>query len=264
MVYKPSQKPENMALLQRAQLMARTDRERNLLDEFEKKRIERVFAGKKGFVDRPAMKKTAFALNRTIGRVAGLGLEKGLGKRSERIFRQIEPYIEERSRVLDLGCGDGKVGYIIHLEKGSKVQLMDTKNYNRTPLMLETYNGSSIPHPNNSFDHVLLITELHHSDNPVLLMNEALRVAEKSVIVIESVYFEKIPLHRKVNVVIDWFSSRVLNDPEVNVPFNFLTPEAWVAVFQNLGGKVTGMEHLGIDQPLVPEYHVLYEVKPSA
>lgn len=263
MVYKPSQKPENKAALQRAKLMARTDRERSLLDDFEKKRIARVFKGKKGFVDKPAMEKTAVAFHKTIGRVAGLALERGLGKRSERIFRQIEPYIEERSRVLDLGCGDGKVGYILKLEKGSEVQLMDTKNHNKTPLVLEIYNGSSIPRPNDSFDHVLLITELHHSDNPILLMNEALRVAEKSVIVIESVYFEKIPLHRKVNAVIDWFSSRVLNDPEVNVPFNFLTPEAWVAVFQNLGGKVTGMEHLGIDQPLVPEYHVLYEVTPK-
>lgn len=263
MVFKPSEMVGNKALLQKAQLMARAKIEKNLLDEFEKKRIGRIFKDERGFVDRPAMKKTAFVLNRTVGRAAGAALERGLGKRSERIFRQIEPYIDDKSRILDLGCGDGKVGYILHLEKGCDVELMDTGNYNKTPLPLEIYNGMAVPRPDNSFYHVLLITELHHSDNPVSLMNEALRVAEESVIVIESVYSRKIPLHREVNAVIDWFSSRVLNDPEVNVPFNFLTAEAWVALFEKLGGKVVGIEHLGFDQPLVPEYHVLYEVKPQ-
>ena len=263
MVVKPCRTLENVTLLRKAKLMARAGVEKKLLAEFEQKRIDRLFKGKKGFVDGPRMTAVAKGMNRTIGKFAGLALEKGLDKRSERIFSQIEPYIKERSTVLDVGCGDGKVGYILKLEKGCDVELMDTANYNRTPLPLKIYNGISIPHQNNSFHHVLLITELHHSDNPVNLMNEALRIAEKSVIVIESVYFEKIPMHKKMNSFVDWFSSRVLNDPEVNVPFNFLTPEAWVAVFQKLGGKVTGMEKLGFDQLLVPEYHILYEVEPK-
>lgn len=263
MVMKPSRTLDNVVLLKKAKLMARAGVEKKLLEEFEKKRIERVFNGRKDFADRPAIKKTAFLLNRTVGRVAGLALERGLGKRSEKIFRQIEPYIEENSRVLDLGCGDGKIGYLINLDKKCDVQLMDTVNCNKTPLPFEFYDGISIKRPANSFDHVMLITALHHSDDPVLLMKEALRVAEKSVVVIESVYFEKVPMHRKMNSLVDWFSSRVLNDPEINVPFNFLTPAAWVAVFQQLGGKVVGMEKLGFDQPLVPEYHFLYEVKPE-
>jgi len=263
MVLKPSRKLDNVALLRNAKLMARAGVEKKLLEEFEKKRIERVFKGRKDFVDRPGMKRTAAILNRTFGKVAGFALEKGLGKRSEKIFRQIEPYVEDNSSVLDLGCGDGKVGYLLNLDKKCEVQLMDTVNCNKTPLPFEIYDGNSVRKSGNSFDHVILITSLHHSDDPVLLMEEALRVAEKSVIVIESVYFEKVPMHRKMNSFVDWFSGRVLNDPEVNVPFNFLTPEAWVVVFQNLGGKVVGMERLGFDQPLVPEYHVLYEVEPE-
>jgi len=261
MVLKPSRKLENVALLHKAHLMARAKVEKDIIDDFKKKIFERYHQKKKGFVDRPAVKKVTAGLNRTVGKVAGLALERGLGDRSEKIYRQIEPYIEEENDVLDLGCGDGKIGYILHLEKGCNVELMDVKDYNQTPLPLKIYNGTSIPGKDNSYDHVLLLTVLHHADNPMVLMKQALRLAEKSVIVIESVYFDRIPLHRKINAAIDLFSSRMLVDPEINVPFNFLTPTAWVAVFEEAGGKVVGMEKLGIDQPLVPEYHVLYEVE---
>ena len=208
------------------------------------------------------VKKITKGLNRSLGKAAGLALERQLGNRSEKVFRQIEPYIEEGSKVLDLGCGDGRIGYMLHIDKGCEVQLMDVKNYNKTPLPLSIYNGTSVPGQDNSFDHVLLITVLHHAENPVYLARDALRLAAKSVIVIESVYLDGIPLHKKANALMDWFSSRILNDPEVPVPFNFLTPTAWVAIFEKqMNGNVTVMEHLGIDQPLVPEYHTLYVVE---
>jgi hypothetical protein len=106
--------------------------------------------------------------------------------------------------------------------------------------------------------HVLLLTVLHHSDDPIQVMSEALRLANQSVIIIESVYFNE--LHKQVNKFFDWFYNRVLNNPQINVPFNFLTPNAWPILFEQLGGKVTHMKHLGIDEPLVPEWHTLYVV----
>jgi len=36
---------------------------------------------------------------------------------------------------------------------------------------------------------------------------------------------------------------------------------AWVLLFERLGGKVAHMEHLGIDHPIVPEWHTLYVVE---
>lgn len=248
----------HMSPLKIAQLMSRTHQEAKLLKAFEKKIRERTFRGS-GLIERPAIKTATRLLNRTVGRVAGRVLEKRHKGRSQRIYQQIERHIEKNSTVLDVGCGNGKVGELIMLEKGSWVRLMDVEDYNKTLLKLQLHTGISIPYPDNSFDHVLLLTVLHHSDDPIIMMKEALRVADKNVIVIESVYFNE--LHKNANKLIDWFCNRVLNNPEVNVPFNFLTATAWVALFEKLGGNVTHMEHLGIDQPWAPEYHVLYVIE---
>lgn len=136
---------------------------------------------------------------------------------------------------------------------------MDVDDFAKVALPLFIFNGRDLPFVDGFFDHVLLLTVLHHSDDPIRLFNEALRVADKSVLVIESVYFNS--LHKQANKFLDWFYNKVLNDPNVNVPFNFLPPETWIAFFERAGGKVAHMQHLGLDQPLVPEWHTLYVVE---
>jgi SAM-dependent methyltransferase len=224
-----------------------------------KQRVETFSRGKRAFADRAPAQMAARLLNASLGTVAGRAVSYGLRNRSAKIFLQIEPFIERGSAVLDLGCGDGQVGALVAERKGAHVVLVDVKDYNTTPLAFVPYDGRELYCSDNNFDHVLLLTVLHHSDDPVQVMKEALRVADKSVIVIESVYFNAV--HRQINKFFDWFYNRVLNNPEINVPFNFLTPTAWPILFEQLGGKVTHMKHLGIDEPIVPEWHTLYVVR---
>ncbi len=241
--------------------MSKEGKDAKRLQRFER-RIAGFRWGRRGLVDGPIMSATAKALNTTVGRIAGKIVSHGLRNRSERIFNYVQPFIGNGDSVLDLGCGDGKVGEHLSIRNGNYVVLMDVVDYNKTNLPLIQYDGTKINFPDNSFDHVLLLTVLHHSDGPIAVMEEALRVAEKSVIIIESVYFNG--MHKQVNKFFDWFYNRVLNNPKINVPFNFLTPTAWVALFEKLGGDVTHMEHLGIDEPAVPEWHTLYVVEKSS
>ena len=222
------------------------------------RRIARLGQGRRGLVDGPILTATARALNTSVGKYAGRLVSHGLRNRSNRIFGYIAPFIGTGDSVLDLGCGDGKVGELVAVNRKSDVVLMDVVDYNKTSLPLVLYGGTRIDCPDRSFDHVLLLTVLHHSDDPVAVMEEALRVAGKSVIIIESVYFNG--PHKQLNKFFDWFYNRVLNNPEINVPFNFLTPTAWIKLFERMGGKVMHMEHLGIDEPTVPEWHTLYVV----
>jgi len=221
--------------------------------------IEVLRQGKMKSADAPPLVALAKALNYSVGNVAGRAVSFGLRNHSSHVFGYVKRFVEDGSIVLDLGCGDGKVGQLLCERKNCMVTLMDIMDYNKTSIPLVPYNGRDIHYPDNFFDHVLLLTVLHHSDDPVRVMGEALRVADQSVIIIESVYFNE--LHRQINKLFDWFYNRVLNNPRINVPFNFLTPEAWVALFEKLGGKVAHMEHLGIDEPLVPEWHTLYVVE---
>lgn len=222
-------------------------------------RVAEVRAGKRKPAYAPLAQATAKALHRAFGRIARKAASHALQKRSNKVFAQIEPFVERGSTVLDLGCGDGKVGELVSINKGSEVVLMDVIDYNKTDLPFFRYGGRDTLFPDKEFDHVLLLMVLHHCDDPIKVMTEALRMANKSVIVIESVYFNG--LHKQFNKFFDWFFNKVLNDPDINVPFNFLTPSGWTLLFDRLDGRVTHMEHLGIDLLIVPEWHTLYIVE---
>lgn len=248
----------NRNALAKARQMARGNLEVERLRKFESQ-IAGLRDGQGKTVDTPLLRAAARILNYSVGKGAGAVVSYGLRNRSAHLFNYVKRFIDGGSLVLDLGCGDGKVGEFLCARKSCTVTLMDVVDYNKTALPFVRYDGRNIDYPDNFFDQVLLLTALHHSDDPMKVMNEALRVADDSVIIIESVYFNE--LHKQINKFFDWFYNRVLNNPEINVPFNFLTPSAWVALFEKIGGRVTHMEHLGIDEPLVPEWHVLYVVK---
>jgi SAM-dependent methyltransferase len=222
-------------------------------------RIANARAGKRRTMPAPMTRAAAKVLHWAFGKAAGKAVSYALRNRSNKIFSQIEPFIEDGSTVLDLGCGNGKVGELISSRKSCHVALADVIDFNQTNLPFFKYGGRDLLFHDGEFEHVLLLTVLHHCDDPIKVMGEALRVADKSVIVIESVHFNR--LHKELNRFLDWFVNHVLVNPDINLPFNFLTPTAWAALFERLGGKVVHMEHLGIDHPIVPEWHTLYVVE---
>ena len=202
------------------------------------------------------------------------GIPIKLGDRAKVMFNQVKEYVRGH-QVLDLGCGDGKVGEKIS-KQGRQVILADVyKNGNISNLDLPFVKISKrgiLPFDSNIFDTVLLLTVLHHSDNPKFVIDEAVRVAKKGgkIIVIESVYgvFGKErglnnEQQRMFNIFFDHFYNRVIHysshkENKVNVPFNFQTPKKWKEFFENNGLKQEKVEMLGFDQPVVPEYHTLH------
>ena len=71
---------------------------------------------------------------------------------------------------------------------------------------------------------------------------------------------------RKANIYLDYFFNRILmynKNPEkkVNVPCNFNTPNRWKSIFESVGFTQIEFKHLGIDLPIVPEYHTLHVLK---
>ena len=199
---------------------------------------------------------------------------------------EIEPYLFAGS-VLDLGCGDAKLARLLARD-GFTMQLADVyqnPNVANPGLPFQLLKQSeAVPFGNNQFDNTLLLTVLHHSDEPMQVLNEAYRVTRPTgrIIVIESVYGvngqELSPAQRahvqryialtseqqrKVNIFFDHFYNRVFHysdnpTQKVNVPFNFNTPDGWKQLFEQSGLKQERMVHLGIDQPAVPEYHTLH------
>lgn len=207
----------------------------------------------------PVAKFAAKTLHYSIGKLAGTALKLAQKGKAERMFIQIMPFIQKNSSVLDVGCGDGRLGEIIMRRKNNWVRLLDIADFNESGLYLERYNGINIPYPKNSFDHVLLIKSLHHFKNPIRVIEEAFRVSRNNVIVVESVHLTE--KHRKLNNVLDWVHNKVVKNPKINVPFNTRKADEWLFLFEDLGGNVVRMEHLGIDEPWPPMFHTLYVVE---
>ena len=197
-----------------------------------------------------------------------------LGNRAELIFSQVKSHLTGH-HVLDLGCGDGKVGSLIS-KQGREVVLADVyENGGISNLGLpfvQIKQAGNVPFDDSLFDTTLLLTVLHHSDNPLEVLREAKRVTKDKgrVLVIESVYgvpgYSKnlsVEETRLANIFFDHFYNRIIHysqalDNKVNVPFNFHTPLAWKKLFEANNLVQLKVEHLGFDQPAVPEYHTLH------
>ena len=216
-----------------------------------------------------------------------------LQERANRIYHQITPYVQGPS-VLDLGCGDGRVGEWLAQRDGLDVVLADIYQHahiDETGLrFVRVHSNGTVP-DTRQYDTTLLLTVLHHSDDPLETLEQAKQRTKPGgkIIVIESVFgIDKVVQEpngdayaqenarrfkalspeeqRQANIFFDHFYNRVIHfspDPakKVNVPFNFNTPEGWKAIFEEHGFQQERLVYLGFDQPVVPEYHTLHVLR---
>lgn len=109
--------------------------------------------------------------------------------RAVRKVNRIGSFLPEHPhRVLDVGAGEGYVGAEIAKRTGADVQLVDVLPMNRTSLSHHVYNGLHLPYPDDTFECTVLYFVLHHCESPDKVLEEALRVTDGSVIIVESVY----------------------------------------------------------------------------
>ncbi len=197
---------------------------------------------------------------------------------------KVKKYLSGES-VLDLGCGSGKIGAMVSRD-GYKVTLADVyRNPSIDALGLPFYqiqDGQTLPFSDNSFDNILLLSMLHHTQNPEHTLDECKRVLKKDgrLNLIETVYgipsekesgsygtddsfFKSLSKEqqRKVSIFFDYFGNHVLDgyttDPNkyIPVPFNLTTPDNLEQIFDKKGFKLISKENLGI-YPFSYNYHI--------
>jgi len=174
--------------------------------------------------------------------------------RAKRGFNKIKDYLIG-DKILDLGAGNGLIGLEIKNQLDKEVILVDVVDYNHTELPMILYNPNNpIPLSDEEFDTTILYTVLHHSNTPKHILKEAARLTKKRLVIKEASIREK--SLRMTNSFFDWFYNRVIGDKDINVPLNFLKVEEWEKLLNIYEFKVIKKEYVGIDEPLVPEYHI--------
>jgi len=165
-------------------------------------------------------------------------LEGVLERRARRMANLIEPELTAGQRVLDVGCGDLRIGRNVTAGMNVEWTGLDTVDY-RGPqaqastsdrVRFRTYDGDALPFPPASFDTVLLSFVLHHCVDPAKVLDECVRVSSQRLII-----FEAVPRNRLefwIAMPYDWFVNRV-RSPDIPMPFNFMSQKQLVAEFDS-------------------------------
>jgi SAM-dependent methyltransferase len=94
-------------------------------------------------------------------------------------------YLNRGDSVLDVGCGTGYLSGHVRDMYGVRPCGVDVRDFREAQVPFQLFDGTSIPFPDSSFDHVVLSEVLHHSHDPMALLMECRRVARRSIILFE-------------------------------------------------------------------------------
>jgi len=154
-----------------------------------------------------------------------------INSRAKEILNKINPYLKRGDRILDVGSGDCTIARGLERD-GYEVTLLDVVDKSvHKGLRPIIYDGKNIPFDDNSFDVALLITILHHTKEPIKVLEEATRVAPR-IIVMEDIY--KGLFQKYITFVMD----SVLNGEFWGHPHMNMTGKEWEGVFDRLGLKI--------------------------
>ncbi len=142
--------------------------------------------------------------------------------------------LPQNARVLDVGCGDGWLAHLImDKRKDLDIRGIDVLVRGESKIPVTPFNGLQIPFDDKSFDAVMFVDVLHHTEDPRILLSEAKRVAAKAIVIKD---------HRRNGLLagptlrfMDWIG----NAPHgVVLPYNYWPHARWHESFAALNMKV--------------------------
>jgi len=156
-----------------------------------------------------------YVLQRRVNRLAGL-------------MAKLLPW---EASVLDVGCGDGLVARAVMDQRPDvMVRGIDVLVREQTHIPVEPFNGREIPAESGSYDIVMFIDVLHHVENPLVLLTEAVRVARQGLLIKD---------HTKNGLLasptlrfMDWVGNARHG---VALPYNYWPRKKWHEAIESLG-----------------------------
>lgn len=149
------------------------------------------------------------------------------------LAREIATLCPKGAKVLDYGCDDGSTAQLILRHNPTlKIVGVDIQAHRAPQIPVKIFDGTTIPHPDNSFDAVIALDVLHHTTDIAAQLKELRRVSKKHIIIKD--HMSTSPLAKFMISSVDWLSNVIFDIP---CAFNYPTKQGWGALFaqQNLG-----------------------------
>ena len=156
------------------------------------------------------------------------------GRRTRVLAEHLAQVLPEAGRVLDVGCGDGTIDRLVmDLRPGLQIEGIDILVRPVTHIPVTLFDGDHIPFPDNSFDAVVFVDVLHHTNDPAALLAEARRVARRCIVIKDHL----------AEGLLAWTTLRFMdwvgNAPHgVVLPYNYWRESQWQTAFSDTGLSV--------------------------
>lgn len=140
--------------------------------------------------------------------------------------------------ILDVGAGDGVIDELILRRRGDVSILgLDVLARPATRIPVEAFDGRTIPHPDASFDVVMFVDVLHHTPDPIRLLQEARRASRRWVLLKD--HTRDGPLAGITLRFMDWVGNARHG---VSLPYNFWPSRQWREALGGLGLSIRQWE----------------------
>lgn len=151
-------------------------------------------------------------------------------RRVRQLCQHLSEMLPNGAKILDVGCGDGMLASLIGERRPDvEVRGIDVFVRDKTHIPVESFDGSRIPYQDKSFDVVMFVDVLHHTDDPLILLREASRVAREYIVLKD--HTDEGFLSNSTLRFMDWIG----NKPHgVVLPYNYWKESQWKRAFQNL------------------------------
>jgi SAM-dependent methyltransferase len=154
-------------------------------------------------------------------------------RRTRVLANQLAQMLHSRS-ILDVGCGDGTIDFLIGKARPDlEISGVDVLVRSSTRIKVQPFDGRQLPFSDRSFDTVMFVDVLHHTDDATVLLKEARRVARESVIVKDHT-MDGLLAYQTLRFM-DWVGNARHG---VALPYNYWPERRWRAAFAELGLRV--------------------------
>jgi SAM-dependent methyltransferase len=156
-----------------------------------------------------------------------------LSRRATTLAGLLAKVIPGNATVLDVGSGDGLVGYLIGQDRVDlQISGVDVSIRRDTHIPITQFDGKKLPFEDKTFDVCLFIDVLHHTSNQLDLLKEALRVSRRGLVIKD--HLKEGFLSYSTLRFMDWIGNA---HEGVALPYNYWTRGEWNAAFEALNLK---------------------------
>lgn len=166
----------------------------------------------------------------------------------------VTPHIKKDSTVLDVGAARGRLAKTIQAQRKINCIGIDTHLQPNPLIPVIQYDGQNFPFHDKSFDCVLIIDVLHHTQSPDRVIKEAKRVARETILVKDH-YWETALDH----LLLRW-ADEIGNRPYgIQRQYNYLKLKSWQRLFEKNGLSIISSKKFRYN-PFDPCKHVFFKL----